>query len=222
MGIQTRVADRLRGLIERGEEVLATRKDPGRNMIGFDSWVDSELANQWFTSSQNLLQRAFGPTSSHYTNFSEIPGKQGLSFSPVRRGQGILRAALEDLEDGYLFDVRRLIEAEVFSDFLDQAEELLRTGYSGPAAVVAGCVLEDGLRRLCVANGIALPERPALDRMNADLARTGAYSKLALKRITAIADIRNNAAHGNWDEFDKDDVKDMIEWITKFTQEQFG
>lgn len=222
MGIQTRVADRLRELIERGEEVLATRKDPGRNMIGFDSWVDSELANQWFTSSQNLLHRAFGATSSHYINFSEIPGKQGLSFAPVRRGQGILRAALEDLQGGYLFDVRRLIEAEVFSDFLDQAEELLRTGYSGPAAVVAGCVLEDGLRKLCVANGIALPERPALDRMNADLAKAGVYSKLVLKRITAIADVRNNAAHGNWDEFDKDDVKDMIEWITKFAEEQFG
>lgn len=191
-------------------------------MIGFDSFVDSELANQWFTSSQNVLQRAFGPSSSHYVNFSEIPGNQGLSFSPVRRGQGILRAALEDFEGGYLFDMRRLVEAEVFADFLDQAEELLDAGYRGPAAVVAGCVLEDGLRKLCSANGVTISDKPKLDRMNADLAKAGVYNKLVLKRITAIADVRNNAAHGKWDEFDADDVKEMINWIAKFSEEHFA
>lgn len=222
MSIQTEVPDRLRELIERGEEVLATRKRPGRGMIGFDSWVDSELAHQWFTSSQNILQRAFGPKSTHYVNFTAIPGKQGLSYSPVRRGQGILRAALDDFEGGYLFEIRRLIEAEVFADFLDRAEELLDAGYRAPAAVVAGCVLEDGLRKLCEAHGVALPDRPKLDRMNADLAKAGAYSKLVLKRITAVADVRNNAAHGHWDKFDADDVRDMIDWISRFTEEQFG
>ncbi len=221
MALQTRVADRLRELIERGEGVLATREVPGRGLIGFDSWVDSELANQWFTSSQSLLQRAFGPASSHYVNFSDILGNQGLSFSPVRRGQGILRAALEDFEGGYLLEIRRLVEAEIFADFLDQALELLAAGYSAPAAVVAGCVLEDGLRKLCYANGIVQPNAPKLDRMNADLAKAGVYNKLVQKRVTAIADVRNNAAHGNWDQFDGDDVKDMIEWIAKFTEEQF-
>ena len=133
-----------------------------------------------------------------------------------------MRAALDDFEGGYLFDARRLIEAEVFADFLDQAEELIRAGYKGPAAVVAGCVLEDALRRLCTAHGIPVPERPGLDRLNGELAKAGVYSKLVLKRITAIADIRNNAAHGRWDEFDEDDVTDMIEWIVKFTQEHLG
>lgn len=222
MTLESSVTDRLRELLELGEEVLATRKKPGRGMIGFDSFVDSELANQWFTSSQNLLQRAFGESSSHYVNFSEIPGNQGLSLSPVRRGQGILRAALEDFEGGYLFEIRRLVEAEVFADFLEQAEELLDAGYVAPGAVVAGCVLEDGLRKLCRANGVAIPEKPKLDRMNADLAKANVYNKLVQKRITAIADIRNNAAHGNWDEFDADDVKDMIQWIAKFTEEHFS
>jgi hypothetical protein len=221
MAFQTRVTDRLRELIERGEGVLATRKEPGPGMI-FDSFVDSEQANQWFTSSQNLLQRAFGLTSSHYINFTRIPGNQGLSFSPVRRGQGILRAALEDFEGGYLFEIRSLVEAELFADFLGQAEELLDAGYVAPAAVVAGCVLEDGLRKLCRAKGVSVSEKPKLDRLNADLAKAEVYNKLVQKRVTAIADVRNNAAHGNWDEFDGDDVRDMIQWIAKFTEEHFA
>ena len=56
--------------------------------------------------------------------------------------------------------------------------------------------------------------------MNADLAKAGVYNKLTQKRITAIADIRNNAAHGNWDQFDRADVKDMIDWVANFVEAQ--
>jgi hypothetical protein len=52
------------------------------------------------------------------------------------------------------------------------------------AAVIAGTVLETALRQLC------------LDRMNADLAKAGVYNSLMQKRITALAAIRNRAAHG--------------------------
>lgn len=220
MSLDNKVTTRLRELITMGEAVLRTKREPGRNMIGFDSFVDSEKAHQWFTSAQNLLVRAFGSDSAHYRNFSAIPGKQGISYSPALRGQGILRAALEDFEGGYLFNVRRLIESEVFTDYLDQARELLRSGYHGPAALVAGCVLEDSLRRLCARHGLALPARPKVDSMNADLAKAGVYNKLTQKRITAIADIRNNAAHSKWDEFGRGDVVEMIDWVAKFIETQ--
>jgi hypothetical protein len=220
MSVDQKVIARLKELISMGESVLTTKREPGAGMIGFDSFVDSEKANQWFTSAQSLLERAFGSDGAHYKNYSAIPGKQGLSFSPCRRGQGILRAALEDFERGFLFDIRKLVESEVFVDFLDQAGELLRAGYKAPAAVVAGAVLEDGLRKLCAKHGIALSDRPKLDAMNSSLAKVSAYSLLTQKRVTAVADIRNNAAHGKWDAFTNDDVADMIDWIAKFLESQ--
>src|SRR5262249_6131278 len=115
-----------------------------------------------------------------------------------------------------------LVEAEVFDDFLEQANALLTAGYIGPAAVVAGCILEDSLRKLAESKGVALAARPKLDLMNADLAKAGVYSKLIQKRITAIADIRNNAAHGKWDQFTKDDVNDALLWIRGFVTDHFG
>ncbi|HFF4507887.1 TPA: DUF4145 domain-containing protein, partial [Acinetobacter baumannii] len=36
------------------------------------------------------------------------------------------------------------------------------------------------------------------------------------KRITALADIRNNAAHGKYDEFTIEDVERMISDIERF------
>jgi hypothetical protein len=217
--VDVRIATRISELIEMGEKVLQTKREPDPGRFAFDSFVDSEKAIQWFTSAQSILSRGLGSDSAHYKNFSAIAGK-ALTFSPVRRGQGILKAALEDLQHGHLFDIRRIIAAEVSADFLEQAAELHSASYYGPAALVAGCVLEDCLRRLCGKHELALPARPKLDTMNADLARAGVYNKLTQKRITAIADIRNNAAHGHWDQFDQADVKDMIDWVENFVEAQ--
>jgi hypothetical protein len=60
MSLDNKITIRLRDLLTMGEAVLQTKVVPGPNMIGFDSWVDSEKAHQWFTSAQNLLGRAFG------------------------------------------------------------------------------------------------------------------------------------------------------------------
>jgi uncharacterized protein (UPF0332 family) len=115
-----------------------------------------------------------------------------------------------------------LIEAEVFDDFLEQAEHLLGSSYYQPAVVVIGSVLEDGLRKLCLKHEIPLPAKPMLDTMNADLAKRGVYNKLTQKRVTALADIRNKAAHGEWDEFTKHDVEDMLRSVRQFMETQFA
>jgi hypothetical protein len=40
-----------------------------------------------------------------------------------------------------MLDVRAVIEAEVFDDFLEQGAHLLDSGYYQPAAIVIGSVL---------------------------------------------------------------------------------
>jgi hypothetical protein len=115
-----------------------------------------------------------------------------------------------------------LIEAEVFGDFLEQAEHLLKNGYYGPAAVITGCVLEDGLRKLCQRNNVSLPAKATIDPMNVELAKAGIYNTLSQKRITALADIRNKAAHGKWSEFNDEDVRQMISQVRSFMEDHFG
>jgi hypothetical protein len=156
MKADEKALERLAELIKMGERVLSTRVPPPPNFIGFDSSVNSQEAYQWFTSVQNVLARVFGLDSEHYKNFV-THGAHSLTYSPVYRAQGVLKAAHDDLKQGYLFDLRKLIEAEVLDDFLEQGVALLSAGYYQAAAVVAGCVLEDGLRKLCASNSIPLP-----------------------------------------------------------------
>jgi hypothetical protein len=92
----------------------------------------------------------------------------------------------------------------------------LTASYHVPAASLAGAVLEDTLRKLCEKHDVPLPENTKIDRLNGELARAQVYDKLVQKRITAIADIRNNADHGHFDKFRKEDVEDMIKWIRSF------
>jgi hypothetical protein len=216
-----KVINRLQEMIDRGREIERTKRNPPPDCIGFDATVDDQAGSQWLASSINILSRAFGKDSEHYLLFQGCFAK-GLTYSPLHRGIGVLEAAKEDLEHGYLRDLRILVAAEVFSDFLEQASMLLEAGYIGPASVVAGTVLEDNLRKLCSVNSIELPERPKLDYMNAQLAKAEVYNKLTQKRLTAIADIRNSAAHGKWEEFTTEDVADMIKWIIAFTEKQLG
>jgi hypothetical protein len=87
---------------------------------------------------------------------------------------------------------------------------------------VIGSVLEDGLRKLCFKHGIALPAKPKLDGMNSNLAKAGVYNKLTQKKITAMADIRNSAAHGKWSEFTKEDVEAMRVWVNQFMEKHYS
>ncbi|MBA7556924.1 hypothetical protein ES705_49651 [subsurface metagenome] len=101
----------------------------------------------------------------------------------------------------------------MFDTELEQARELLNSGYKLAAAVITGVVLETTLRDFCDREGLT---HSKLDKMNADLAKAGLYNKLQQKRITALADIRNSAAHGKPEKFSEEDVKNMIRDVEQF------
>lgn len=127
-----------------------------------------------------------------------------------------MEAAFRDFNEGFLFDLCSLVAAELFSDFLDQAEHLLSEDYYVPAASLAGAVLEDSLRKLCHRRDLPVPAKTTIESLNMELAKASVYDKLVQKQITALADIRNNADHGKFDKFTKADVEDMIKRIRRF------
>ncbi len=219
MSVDQRIIERLNELLLMGDQVLASKYSPGAYVVG-DDRVDSQLAHQWSTSVQSLLARIFGSNSDHYRNFTKQVND--ITYSPASRAQGVLKAAKDDYENEHLFEIRRAIEAELFDDFLEQAAYLLDSGYYQSAAVIAGCVLEDGLRKMCEAGGIALSNKPKLDKMNADLAKGGIVSKLLQKRITLLADLRNKAAHGEWEQFNREDVEEMVPAVRRIMEKYFS
>jgi hypothetical protein len=184
---------------------------------GFGSYtkVDNELLLAWKVKAKNLLVSACGEKSQHFQEFvkAEEPRPYEGSYDSFARLKAVFSAAMEDYKGGFLTSLKNLIQADVFDSELDQAQELLSSGYKLAAAVIAGVILETALRDLCIREGLS---HSKLDKMNADLAKAGVYNKLQQKRITALADIRNSAAHGKPEEFTEDDVKTMIRDVEQF------
>lgn len=202
-------------------ELGATRQVKHSEMSGQNEVVDEELLLNWHVKARNLISSACGKESEHYASFleAEKPTPWGDSYGIFKRIKAVFTAAREDFEGGYLGKVRNLVQAEIADSELDQARELLRSGYVAAAAVVAGVVLETTLRTLCDQHTIAIGK---LEKMNVDLAKAGQYNVLVQKRVTALAAIRNSTAHGKTDDFQKADVKSMIAEVERFTQESLS
>ena len=132
------------------------------------------------------------------------------------RLQGVLRALRADYDAGRLQTFQELVHAEMFSDFLEMAEYLLQEGYKDAAAVMAGGVIEGHLRKLCGKHGVMISTKPKLDAMNADLARVNAYGRNDQKQVTAWAGLRNDAAHGCYDNYTDAEVKLMVAGAREF------
>jgi hypothetical protein len=184
-------------LSDQADAIAKTKQTKYNSSTGSNyEQVDRDMLLGWCVKVRNLLASACGKDSEHFKSFVEAEERQSFEASPTRlaRLRAVFLAAKEDFEGGYLTSVKHLVEAEVFSSELDQARELLAAGYRVPAAVVSGVVLETNLRNLCKARRI---EPGRLDKMNADLAKAGEYNTLVQKRITALAAVRNSAAHGN-------------------------
>lgn len=177
--------------------------------------VDEAMFDEWKVKAKSLIVKTCGSDSEHMKAF--IAAEKGRSFDDnyrqLKRTKPIFLAAKDDFQGGFLLSIKTLVQAELFDSELEQALELLSSGYKGPAAVVAGVVLETTLKDLCTQNGIP---HAKLDSMNSELTKAGVYDKLQQKKITALAHIRNSAAHGNWDSFNKEDVQEMIHYVGKF------
>jgi len=152
---------------------------------------------------------------------------QTLEKNNIRDGDklhviaGTVKALLSDLKNDYLKSYHDIIQSEVFSDYLEMADYLLKEGFKDPSAVIIGSTLEAHLRELCKSSGIEtefentkgklVPKKA--DLMNSELAKANKYSSAYQKQITAWLDIRNSAAHGKYDEYSIEEIKLMSQGV---------
>lgn len=170
---------------------------------------------------RNLVRQACGEGSEHYRALLELARiDQPAAYVP--RLQGMLLAAAHDFGEGHFFEFRHVIEADVLSDFIDQAETLLAAGHHLPAASLIGAVLERALRKLLEARGITPPTKSTINSLNADLTKAGAYSTRVQERITGLAALRDSADQGKAEAVPREDVEAMARWVRAFAADSLG
>lgn len=170
------------------------------------------------------IRRISGPSSAYSDEVARLISTMPHVHLHLTSVMGVAQALRDDLRAGFIGALVELVHGEVFADFLEMAAHLEEAGYKDAAAVVAGSTLEGHLRELCRKaaipveaadkNGRLVPKKA--NTLNAELAKAKSYSKLDEKSVTAWLDLRNNAAHGAYDQYDAQQVRNMIEGIRGF------
>jgi len=209
-----KLTDRLNHLIEVGEEVLKTKHVPESAIY---SYVKGDPFYQWQAGALSFLRAVFGDNSTHFQGFQQRC--RGPLYDDALRGQSILKAAKEDIEGGYLKKLEDLVAADIFTDFLEMAEYLLEEGYKDPAASLIVAVLEDGLRKIAKNNGIMLKSKENISSLNKKIADAKIYNRLVQKQVEVWNEIRDNADHGKFSEYNADSVQEMYSDVRHFLGE---
>ncbi len=206
--------NRVQQLIEKGQQTQGTRKNSGDGR----DYVENRPFSEFRAASLSFLERTFGSRHQFTLEFSEKVTQ--LYPDHVEDGLGILAAAKNEIQGGWLFTTKEIVSAEILSDFIEMAICLLGEQCKEAAAVMGGSVLEEHLRQLCnkhgkiVRSGKSVPKKA--DSLNSELASANIYTKLDQKSVTAWLDLRNKAAHGEYSEYSTEQVELMLNGVTDF------
>ena len=201
-------------LTEQMESLEKSKVSKHGEFEGIYLHIDSSIYLNWKVKVRNLLSKVCGEKSQHFIQFEKNETQYySTHYENFQNLKAVFLAAKEDFEGGYLSSVRSFIQAELFDSELEQAKELLENKFYPAAAVIGGVVLETALRELCNRNAV---DHGSINKMNSVLAKKGVYNKLLQQRIIALAAVRNYAAHGKNDEYNTQDVIDMLRDIERF------
>jgi hypothetical protein len=130
----------------------------------------------------------------------------------------ILRS-LEQRFQSSLFDIKQLVQAELFDSELEAAAELHRKGFRRAAGAVAGVVLERHLAQVCENHGIKATKRdPGISDLNDLLKAQGVIETPQWRSIQFLADLRNLCDHDKKKEPTSDEVSDLLAGVGKVTK----
>jgi hypothetical protein len=237
--LKKKISERLGQLIDEGHAVVATIKDLPQ-VTARNEWLDTMYVHpggwqvdtprymKWVVSAQTGLTQIVGESSIHWRTINQLGNYQRQSNPKLGIAQevAIVQAIKNDFDLGLLDDLAGRIESEIASDYMGQADELLGEGRGKfdhvPAAVLTGAVLEKALRTLCIKTNPPIPTstpdgKPlSMDPLIVALKKAGVFQQTTASQLQAWAQIRNKAAHGEFDQFTRQQVEAMIVGVKQF------
>jgi len=130
----------------------------------------------------------------------------------------ILSSARERF-NSVLFDIKDIVQADIFESELDTARELNKKGFVRAAGAVTGVILEKHLSHVCALHNIK-PKKahPSISEYNQSLKDNETIDTPTWRFIQHLGDIRNLCDHNKEREPSKDEVSDFINGVDKISK----
>ena len=124
--------------------------------------------------------------------------------------------------DSSLFDIRQLVQADIFDSELDAAKELKGRGFLRAAGAVAGVVLEKHLGQVADSHNIKTRKKdPTIGDFNDLLKNKGVLDTPSWRQIQRLGDVRNYCDHNKGREPTSEEVGELIDGVEKCTKTLF-
>ena len=138
-----------------------------------------------------------------------------------RQQLAILKSVRARFESS-LFDIRQLVQADLFDSELDAAKELANKKFTRSAGALAGVVLERHLAQVCDNHGIKFAKKaPCISDLNNALKEADLLDVPQWRFVQHLADIRNLCDHNKKSEPTAEQVDDLVAGVMKITKTLF-
>jgi hypothetical protein len=118
--------------------------------------------------------------------------------------------------DSSLFEIRQLVQADLFDSEIDAARALLKHGFGRAAGAIAGVVLERHLKQVCMDHRITITKKnPTINDLNQALKDNSVTDIPQWRHISLLADIRNLCDHNKSVDPSDGQITDLLDGTTK-------
>lgn len=133
----------------------------------------------------------------------------------------ILKSA-EGRFESSLFDIRQLVQADLFDSELEAARELIKNKFIRAAGAIAGVVLEKHLAQVCVNHNVSVSKKhPTINDFNELLKNNNVIDTPQWRFIQHLADLRNLCDHNKNREPKTEEIDDLISGVDKMIKTLF-
>lgn len=151
----------------------------------------------------------------------ELIRDRSAAIPHFRQQLAILKSVKRRFESS-LFDIKQLVQADLFDSELDAARELAKHKFLRAAGALAGVVLERHLKQVCDNHNIKITKKTlCISDLNNALKDAGIIDTPTWRSIQYLADIRNLCDHNKKMEPTVDQVNDLLDGVSKITKTLF-
>ena len=212
--------------------------------------VFSERYQAWYSEATTLIRQLLPDRLDDFCSYYEKPRERKvvnyesyrvsdyLVNISVTRGQvkvvstsaaiprfnqqlAIVKAVKQRFESS-LFDIRQLVQADLFDSELEAAKALVKNGFVRSGGALAGVVMEKHLAQVCENRGAKVPKRkPTIGDYNDALKKSGAIDTPLWRSNQHLGDIRNLCDHHRDREPTSEEVTELVDGVAKLTKTVF-
>lgn len=138
-----------------------------------------------------------------------------------RQQRAILKSVLARFESS-LFDIRQLIQADLFDSELESSRELLKKGFIRASGAITGVVLEEHLDQVTKNHNIKYRKKnPSISYFNDLLKKKDVLDTPTWRQIQRLGDLRNLCSHNKDRKPTEKEIQELINGVEKLTKTLF-